>query len=74
MSGVILKLLFSFLMIAGLMSCSVVKPYEREHLGDPIMESGDSYSKQTLEDKFFSTQEGSLGGESGVAGGCGCAK
>jgi hypothetical protein len=31
-------------------------------------------AKLSLEEKFFSTQEGSAGGSDGVAGGCGCAK
>lgn len=54
--------------------CAVVKPYDRQHLADPIMEPQGRLAKQSLEDKFFSTQEGSMGGEAGVAGGCGCAK
>jgi Domain of unknown function (DUF4266) len=57
-----------------LMGCAVVKPYEREKLADPIMEVGGEFSKQTLEQKFFLTQEGSAGGPSGIGGGCGCSK
>ena len=54
--------------------CAAVKPFEREKLSDPIMDPGSHLSKQTLEQKFFSTREGSAGGGSGVGGGCGCAK
>ncbi|MCZ6775142.1 MAG: DUF4266 domain-containing protein [Ignavibacteria bacterium] len=54
--------------------CATVKPYEREKLADPIMERQNQFSKQTLEQKFFSTREGSIGGASGIGGGCGCAK
>lgn len=54
--------------------CAAVKPFEREKLTDPIMDPGSHLSKQTLEQKFFSTREGSAGGGSGVGGGCGCAK
>jgi hypothetical protein len=54
--------------------CAVVKPYEREKLADPIMDPSSHFGKQTLEQKFFSTREGSIGGGTGVGGGCGCAK
>lgn len=54
--------------------CAAVKSYEREHLSDPIMERQDQFAKQTLEQKFFSTREGSIGGGGGIGGGCGCAK
>ena len=58
----------------GMAGCAAVKPFEREKLSDPIMDPGSHLSKQTLEQKFFSTREGSAGGGSGVGGGCGCAK
>lgn len=58
----------------SLQSCTAVQPWEREYLADPIMEGDQSLRKQSLDDKFFSTQEGSTGGVSGVSGGCGCAK
>ncbi len=54
--------------------CAAVEPYQRERLSDPIMDSGNSIAKQSLESKFFSTREGSIGGGTGVGGGCGCAK
>lgn len=54
--------------------CANVKPYEREILADPIMDPSGEFAKQTLEQKFFSTREGSMGGGSGVGGGCGCSK
>lgn len=55
-------------------SCASVRAYEREKLADPIMERENQFAKQTLEQKFFSTREGSIGGASGIGGGCGCAK
>ena len=61
------------LTICGL-GCANVKAYEREKLADPIMERQNQFAKQTLEQKFFSTREGSIGGASGIGGGCGCAK
>jgi hypothetical protein len=53
--------------------CATVVPYDREFLADPMMNSS-AGAKLSLEEKFFSTQEGSAGGSDGVAGGCGCAK
>lgn len=58
----------------GLLSCAAVKPYEREKLADPIMDPAARFSKQSLEQKFFSTREGSIPTGSGIGGGCGCAK
>lgn len=54
--------------------CGTVKPFEKGKLADPIMERNDLFAKQTLEQKFFSTREGSIGGGSGIGGGCGCTK
>jgi hypothetical protein len=54
--------------------CANVRAYEREKLADPIMERQDQFAKQTIEQKFFSTREGSIGGGGGISGGCGCAK
>jgi hypothetical protein len=60
--------------IAGVSGCVTVKAYEREMLADPIMERQEFFAKQSLEQKFFSTREGSIGGSAGIGGGCGCAK
>ena len=54
--------------------CANVRPYEREKLADPILERQNQFAKQTLEQKFFSTREGSMGGAGGIGGGCGCSK
>jgi len=54
--------------------CVVVKSYQREKLADPIMDPQNQFAKQSLEEKFFTTREGSIGGGSGIGGGCGCAK
>ena len=60
--------------LGSLSGCSVVKPYEREVLADPIMDPNTGFSKQTLRQKFLSTREGSAGGGTGLGGGCGCSK
>ncbi len=62
------------LILLLLNGCAVVKPFEREKLADPIMDPGAHLSKQTMEQKFFSTVEGSAGGGTGLNGGCGCSK
>lgn len=54
--------------------CANCKAYEREKLADPIMDPSGPFSKQTLQQKFFSTREGSMGGGTGIGGGCGCSK
>ncbi len=67
----ILALALASLSMGG---CAVVKPYEREMLADPIMDPNTGFSKLTLRQKFFSTREGSIGGGTGLGGGCGCSK
>jgi hypothetical protein len=62
------------LLTLALGGCANVKPYEREKLADPIMNLQDVLSKQSIEQKLFSTREAGVGGGSGVGGGCGCAK
>lgn len=62
------------LIAISITSCIVVKPWEREQLADPIMEPKSQFSKQKLDEKFFSSREGSMGGSGGIGGGCGCAK
>ncbi len=68
------QLIALFLLLYFLAGCATVKVYQRGNLGDPIMERTNVFAKQTLEQKFFSTREGSIGGIAGIGGGCGCAK
>ena len=53
-------------------SCATVKPYEREHLADPIMEFDANKEEALLEMHFLLTREGSIGGYGGAGGGCAC--
>jgi hypothetical protein len=49
-----------------------VKPYEREHLADPIMSlNRDPISSDYLE-HVFGTREGAHGATGSAGGGCGC--
>ncbi|MGH8133404.1 MAG: DUF4266 domain-containing protein [Steroidobacteraceae bacterium] len=49
-----------------------VKPYEREHLADPIMSLNRYPISNTYRDHVFETREGAHGATGGVGGGCGC--
>jgi hypothetical protein len=49
-----------------------VKPYEREHLADPIMALSRNGIAATYRDHMFETREGSHGATGAVGGGCGC--
>lgn len=68
------RLIVFLLFTIALVSCVAVKPWQREKLADPLMEPRSQFAKQQLDEKFFSTREGSLGGSGGIGGGCGCAK
>jgi hypothetical protein len=61
---------------AGLAGCSSiepwVKPYEREHLADPIMALSRNPIAASYRDHVFETREGSHGATGAVGGGCGC--
>ena len=63
------------LLLVWIAGCSIepwVKPYEREHLADPIM----SLSRDPLFNKYrqhvHETREGSRGADVSQGGGCGC--
>jgi hypothetical protein len=69
----ILGILFCF--VTGFVSgCAAVRPFEREKLTDPLIEPNSQMAKQSLDQKFFTSREGSIGGADGIGGGCGCAK
>jgi len=64
------------LILALLAACAAptpwVKPYEREHLADPIMSlNRDPVSSIYLE-HVLETREGAHGATGAVGGGCGC--
>jgi hypothetical protein len=49
-----------------------VKPYEREHLADPIMSLGADPLMNKYRQHVFDTREGARGAGSAQGGGCGC--
>ena len=77
MKGITQRLAVLLIAASALLSmggCAAVSPSQRAYLADQIMERQDHFAKQTLAEKFFSSREGSIGGASGIGGGCGCAK
>ena len=58
----------ALLAVAG--GCSSVKPYQKEHLADPIMTL--SQEDEMREQKWLEAREGSTGGAGGAGGGCAC--
>ncbi|MCB0530719.1 MAG: DUF4266 domain-containing protein [Lewinellaceae bacterium] len=60
------------LLLAGIVGCRPVKPYQRAYLNDRNMQSG-VQKDQKLEQSVHSYREGAVGGRPGkAAGGCGC--
>jgi hypothetical protein len=49
-----------------------VKPYEREHLADPIMSLSPNPVSSSYMDHVFESREGAHGATGAVGGGCGC--
>jgi hypothetical protein len=49
-----------------------VKPYEREHLADPIMSFDRNPIASVYLDHVFEVREGAHGATGSVGGGCGC--
>jgi hypothetical protein len=49
-----------------------VKPYEREHLADPIMSLARNSIATGYREHALETREGARGATGAVGGGCGC--
>ena len=49
-----------------------VKPYEREHLADPIMSFDRNPISSGYLEHVFEVREGARGASGSVGGGCGC--
>jgi len=64
------------LLLAALAACAAptpwVKPYEREHLADPIMSFNRNPVSSTYLEHVLETREGAHGATGAVGGGCGC--
>lgn len=64
-----LLLIFAVLVFYG---CTTVKPWEREHLSDPIMQFDYNKEEKAVREHFLGTREGSSGSFGASGGGCGC--
>ena len=64
------------LLVAGLLGgCTLqpwVKPYQREHLADPIMSFDRHPASSAYLDHVYSVRQAARGGTGAVGGGCGC--
>jgi hypothetical protein len=62
--------------IVALSGCAAprpwVKPYEREHLADPIMSFNRDPISSSYVEHVLETREGAHGATGAVGGGCGC--
>jgi hypothetical protein len=59
--------------VLGIVSgCAQVKPWEREHLADPIMLPDYNKEEKAVREHSISTREGSAGSFGVSGGGCGC--
>jgi hypothetical protein len=60
----------------ALVGCSAVhpwvKPYEREHLADPIMSFDPNPVSSSYLEHVFEAREGARGATGSAGGGCGC--
>ena len=68
-----LSIVMSALMLClGALGCSHVKPYEREYLTKPGMETEPEEFAQEFEAHVQNAREGATGRGSIASGGCGC--
>lgn len=71
-----MRILVAMGVIGCLTACSPVepwvKPYEREHLADPIMAFDRNPVSSMYLDHVFESREGARGAVGSAGGGCGC--
>jgi hypothetical protein len=72
----IARIVFAAAAIATVTACSPiqpwVKPFEREHLADPIMAFDRNPVSSAYLDHVFEAREGARGASGSAGGGCGC--
>ena len=65
--------LFCIVVCGSLLTgCALVKPLEREYLGDPILRMPENELENRLDHHRFPRREGSMGAGTGAGAGCGC--
>ena len=68
-------ILAALALVATVAGCSVepwVKPYERDHIADPIMSFDRDPVSSMYTDHVYEAREGARGASGSSGGGCGC--
>ena len=72
----VIRIVVAAALVLGMTACSSiqpwVKPFEREHLADPIMAFDRNPVSSVYLEHVFDSREGARGATGGVGGGCGC--
>ena len=72
----ILRIMLAVTAFVSISACSPiqpwVKPFEREHLADPIMAFDRNPVSTSYLDHVFEAREGARGASGSAGGGCGC--
>jgi hypothetical protein len=72
----VIRIVFAVGAIASMTACSPiqpwVKPFEREHLADPIMAFDRNPVSTSYLDHVYEAREGARGAMGSAGGGCGC--
>jgi hypothetical protein len=72
----VMQVLMALGILSELAACAPiepwVKPYEREHLADPIMSLNRDPTSSDYIEHVFGTREGAHGATGSAGGGCGC--
>ena len=68
----ILCLRFLIVAVGPLCLPGCVMQYQRQYLGDPIMQFNHDQEEKALKSHTYPRREGSSGGDGGAGGGCGC--
>ena len=71
MKPVLMALLIALAALSA-SGCARVKPWEREHLADRIMQFDADKEERAVREHFLGTREGSAGSFGVSGGGCGC--
>jgi hypothetical protein len=72
----VIKIVLAVTTLASATACTPiqpwVKPFEREHLADPIMAFDRNPVSSAYLDHVFEAREGARGASGSAGGGCGC--
>ena len=69
---IIQQLLVAAILIVYVSGCLAIDQWQREYLGDSIMNFDYDPEESNLNEHIYPRREGSSGGNRGAGGGCGC--